>query len=160
MQNSLTLRPNKLKMLVPVIVCLGFTLVEARMIVTRDGGSWLIGGVFGLGVLVFIAHTLPNGAYLLLTAEDFTVCSLFHRSQFKWAEVERFDVARASGKRLVVFNFTSAYRGTCECCPPAFRAFAGYQGSLPDTYNMRAEALANLMNEWRERALESPSGGT
>jgi hypothetical protein len=41
----------------------------------------------------------------------------------------------------------------------ANRSFAGRSSSLPDTYGMRAEQLAALLNRARAAALAGPRGG-
>ena len=38
------------------------------------------------------------------------------------------------------------------------RAKHGYDASLPGSYGMRAEMLANLMNRWRERFAHGEAG--
>jgi hypothetical protein len=91
---------------------------------------------------------LPGSAYLRLDPAGFTVCSLFRTHATRWFEVEGFATARISGRRMVVYNYSRFHRGQ-----PRLRRLAstisGYEAALPDTCGMKADSLAELMNQWR-----------
>ena len=40
------------------------------------------------------------------------------------------------------------------------RAVTGYDGGLPDTYGLRADRLAALMNDWKQRYGISPGSSS
>jgi hypothetical protein len=72
-----------------------------------------------------------------------------YRSYFtRWSEVKRFTV-RTSGKtKIVQFNYLSGHKKQSKGKFIA-RLLSGSEGGLPDTYGMKAEQLARLMNEWK-----------
>ena len=49
---------------------------------------------------------------------------------------------------MVAWNFTADYVASGGMCR-ASKAFSGYEAALPDTYGMKAQELADLLNELR-----------
>jgi len=149
----LVLRPSKRKVLLLLAISLGFTVVGILMIREGDGfDGWLVAVVFGLGLGASLANLWPGASYLRLTARGIDCCTLFRRWQFiPWETVSEFGVARMSyWKKMVVFNRSGSNRPRLTAVN---RAFVGTTDALPETYGMKAEKLAVLLNEWRRRAL-------
>ncbi len=108
---------------------------------------------FGAAFVMFSSVLIPRGAYLKLDDAGFTICSIFTPRAFRWNEVYPFEVSQQSkGRKLVVFDYTSAYRGPRRARMPAVKS-EGFDAFLPDSYGRSPEELAALMNEWRARAL-------
>ena len=149
------LHPSKRKVLLLLAICLSFTAAGVAMILEGEGLSgWFVTAFFGLGLAVSLANLWPGASYLKLTRKGMECRSLFRRWPFiPWETVGEFGVSSVSNdesRSMVVFNrFVPA--------PPRLAAFnrglVGKRDALPDTYGMSPEELADLLNEWRRRAL-------
>jgi len=51
---------------------------------------------------------------------------------------------------MVAISFSELYR-KAKTTRGLARFIAGAEGALPDTYGMKADQLANLLNEWKSR---------
>jgi hypothetical protein len=146
------LRPNRLKTFGWLTLCAGFTAGGVWMILSGESIGWLPALFFGLGVVVFGVILLPNCAYLRVSQDGFTVCSLFRAHSYRWSDVGPFTVDRIGPNRMVVFNFSDQYRAL-PLARKAASAITGYEGALPDSYGMSLEELACLLNEYRQTKL-------
>ncbi len=145
-----TLYPNRARTALWLLLSLVFLAIGVLMV--RDGklAGYFVGGVFALGVLVFAINLHPQAAYLLLTEEGFTYCSLFRAHAVPWAAVAGFAVivlptATVNKPRLVAWNFVPDYpsKGSAR---KISQALSGYEAALPDTYGLKYDELAELMN--------------
>lgn len=153
--NSLVLRPKPLRKWWWVALGSGaFTAIGFHMIRSGNDLGWFVGGFFGLCLFGSFAMFLPGASYLKLEANGFTVCTFWRKQHYRWDAVSAFGVTTIAHNRFVAFDFI-----VDEDRPKGASinvAISGAESSLPDTYGMRADALATLMNEWRERALSAP----
>ncbi|HYL74118.1 MAG TPA: hypothetical protein VEU96_07910 [Bryobacteraceae bacterium] len=149
----LVLRPSKRKALLLLAISLGFTVVGVLMIREGDGfDGWLVAVVFGLGLGVALVNLWPGASYLKLTARGMECRSLFRRWFYAWDTVSEFGVARITyWKKMVVFNSSGSSHPRLRAVN---RAFVGTTDGLPETYGMKAEELADLLNEWRRYGSE------
>lgn len=131
--------------------CLVFVIIGALQISRHDHSAigWLCVLFFGLGAGVFAIQFIPSASYLRIQSEGFMFCSLFRKSpMIPWQEVSSFRVASVppSGHRMVVFDrHTASNRGLRQINRHLVDATDG----LPDSYGLRPEELANLLNIWR-----------
>lgn len=120
------------------------------------GGNAVV--VFGLCLLVGLSFLHPRAAYLRLTAEGFTMCSLFRAQTFRWADISRFGVAKVWLNQMVIFRL--APTATRPARLQAFNVSVfGYDGGVPDTYGLSHEALAALLNQHLAAAFVSAKAG-
>ena len=98
-------------------------------------GGVVVTGFFGVGALVAVLQMAT--ASLVLSPEGFTITGFGRTSAAAWTEVQDCRAVRPPGAGAM--NELVKVR------------FAGADRWLPDTYGMKAEALAGLMNEWRVR---------
>ena len=159
MHENRVFTPHQAKYLGYLVLCAAFVAVGA---VLAGNGAWEVWlGVlfFGAGAVVFAVLLLPRSAYLRIGPEGFTICSLFRARSLRWADVDTFQVAtfhqQIGSRKMVVFNFSPHYQGSRRGHKLAV-AISGYAGGLPDTYGMRPEELANLLNEYRRRYTAPP----
>ena len=117
------------------------------------------GRVGGIVVFVFFGGCAAVAAIqvvlrptLALTADGFTFTSLGRRVTRRWQDVDSFVAVRISalsgvvGIRLAVSS--ERFSGPRRVA----RGIVGFDGgALPDTYGMKADELAALMNDWRGR---------
>jgi hypothetical protein len=149
--NILILRPSKIKVGLILALCLAFTVGGGWMIHGHRRGGWFAAIVFGLGSLICALQLLPGSSYLLLEPDGFTVRTLYRSQKYGWAEVERFGVTRIGGNKTVAFDFSRRYE-RWRMGRQVAAGISGYEGMLPDTYGMKAEQLAGLLNAWKTRA--------
>src|SRR5215469_798043 len=146
--------PKKSKYLLFLLVCAAFTVAGVLMVRGGDAMGWLAILCFGFGVIVFCVLLLPGSAYLKLDGAGFTFCSLFRSHTLRWYEIASFGTARIGRRKLVGFNFSQFHRGQGRMRKIS-SAISGYEAALPDTYGMKTEDLAALMNDWRQRSASS-----
>ena len=108
---------------------------------------------FLVGAIASLLMLSPDRNYLLLTPTGFTVRTLLKRANFRWEEVENFHTRSVKGMTMVVFSRSSQgnLSLTESVWPNLQKAMGGGDEFLPDTYGMGAGALAELMNEWKNR---------
>jgi hypothetical protein len=149
----LVLNGRRLRPAILLVASAIFALVGVLVFAVAPGGR--VGGVvvflfFGGCAAVAILQ-LVLGSQLTLTAEGFTVRSLGRQVTRRWQDVESFVVVRASAFTNIVGIRLLAAPGGDTFLTRAARNVFGYQGALPDTYGMKANDLAALMNEWLSR---------
>jgi len=144
----LLLRPSRVKTLGLAAVSLAFVLTGLWMVNDGDGFGWYGVGFFGLCLVIFLVVMLPNAAYLRITLEGFTMCSLYRAQTFRWVDVSFFGVGHMLGHRMVMFNLVGTDRSLRKL--RAFNAgLSGYEAALPGTFGLRHAELAELMNRYK-----------
>jgi hypothetical protein len=128
------LRPNKWRLVPHLLLSLAFLAIGIRMI--RDGaaGGWFVAIGFGMTAAALVFLLRSQGSYLQLAPDRFTVRSLVSLRSYRWQDIERFAVMPFGLSKLVGFTVAPGHRET-----------------IPDTYGMPPQELADLMNEWRDR---------
>lgn len=153
--DTLVLRPSLWKLLLMLAGSLAFVAIGVFIMPAGDWTRWLVIGFFGLCGAAFLAQLLPGASYLKLDRDGFTFAALFRTTRVGWTEVSPFTAGYISVNRMVQFDLSDERLnadGTRTTAAIA-RGLTGASGALPDTYGMKADALAELMNRWRERAL-------
>jgi len=150
----LLLRPNRGKWLPVVLGSLGFVLAGVWLM---DAHTWVASmsiAFFGLCFLVSVVQLLPGAAYLRLSPDGFTVCSLFREHTIRWADVKEFSVGRVLLHKMVMFNF----EGSAGSFPrsQSLRSLnvklCGFEAGLPDTYGLPHNELAALLSDRKASA--------
>lgn len=147
----LRLHPSRLKMLGLLAVCLVFVAIGLLMSREQPAMGYFCAAFFGLGIPVFLLQMLPGKSYLELAHDGFVTSSLFKRATVQWNDIAELRVIRIHGNKMVGWNYNAAYRGR-STGHAVSSALAGVHGALPDTYGMKAEALAELMDNIRQRS--------
>ena len=139
------LRPSRTKWLAVAFGSLAFVLIGIWMVRCGEMLGWVGIAFFGLCLSVSLICMLPNASYLRLTHDGFTMCSLFRAHTIGWDDVTGFGVGRVFANKMVMFNFVESYRRF-----PKLRAFnsevVGFEAAIPDSYGLRHEDLADLLN--------------
>jgi hypothetical protein len=160
LSQPMVLRPSRLKVTALIVLSVVFVVVGIMMV--RSGGATAVKGWFGLiffGLMgiVFVGMLLPGSCYLRLDPNGFTMCTLYRKSFTPWSKVRNFGVTRV-WRRVVGVNLEpDASIGTG--IRRVNRVIAGYDNALPDTYGMKVEALAELMNQALAQAKARAEGG-
>ena len=154
-----TLYPSRVKSLLLLLVTALFTVLGIWIIIA-DGSwkGWLCAIFFGLGTVVAVINLLPGNSYLRLTAEGFETSSLSRKYFYQWSDIEQFGVTYVGLNKIVVFNFSPAF-DKAKAGRNISKQIAGWEGGLHDTFGMKAEKLAELMNKYlsesKVRAIEA-----
>jgi hypothetical protein len=154
--NQRLLKPCRWKFAIPAIFSLIFMAAGIRMVSDGTAAGWPVAIGFGVAAASLAIMGHPRSGFLRLDPDRLTVCSLFRVSSYRWDDIEAFDVVRFGLYRLVAFTLFEQGGGHGDHTPRPAAAISGYDGALPDTYGMRAEELALLLNEWRLRARQVP----
>ena len=147
------LLPARTKTSILLAVSLAFTAIGVGMVVSGRITGWFVGLFFGICSGALAIHLWPGASYLQLSADGFVACSLFRRQPLiRWDSVSEFHVAPplGSGIKMVVF---SRGQSPHPCLAAINRSLTGATDALPDTYGRTPEELAELLNQWRRRAL-------
>lgn len=146
----LILKPNTYQTALLFLLSGVFTVTGLGLASVKPLLGYLCAGFFGLCLIVFGLQFIPGSAYLELNKEGFTVCSLFRQKTVYWREIERFSVVKFSRKKMVAWDYSENSKD--KATGGAFaRVLTGTEAALPDTYGMKAEQLAELMNDLLER---------
>lgn len=147
------LRPSPFRMLGFSLACLGFAAVGLLLIHDGEWLGWPVVVFCGVGTLLFAAVTVPGACHLRLTRDGFEIRTLWRTAGiYRWSDVERFRAGRVGLNKAVVFDFADSYGGQ-ETARAIAKEIGGAEGALPDSYGLSVEALAAIMNEYREAAL-------
>jgi hypothetical protein len=107
-----------------------------------------------LGLLGTGMQLVPSLAFLRLTEEGFSYRFGRRRGSVEWSEVDRFDVRDAPGwysrLKFVEWIYVRRYEELPSTEGRRY-TFGGGSGVLPDSYGMKTEELASLMNTLRHR---------
>lgn len=151
---TLLLKPARGQHLLLLAVCSAFVAIGVMMIGEGDVTGWFVAGFFGLGVVIFSVNLIPGASHLLLAPEGFRYRSLFRAGSERWCNVERFGVFDAGARTMVGWDHVAGY-GKHRRGRRFARGLAGLQAGLPDTYGRSATELAELLDDWRSRALQN-----
>ncbi len=148
-----TLRPSRAKWVGALLVSSAFFAVGLLMVGLGEPKGYFCAGFFGLCSAVFGVTLHPKAAYLELTAEGFTFCSLFRAHTLRWEHVSDFGVAVVGLNRFVGWNFAPGYPGP-ERGRALSRSLSGFEAALPLAYGMNLRDLAQWMEEIRRQAAD------
>ena len=166
MDGERVLRPSRRTWLLVLVISLAFVAVGLLALFGPRPAEqedvwvmWLCVGFFGLVAGVSVLQLLPQTSCLRLDTEGFTIRSLFREQTYRWDDVDTFGATRIGPNKMVGFNFAPHFR-RAERLRGVSAALAGFEGALPDTYGMKAEELAHLMNEYKYRHAAATEGRT
>ena len=150
---TLTLKPSRLKWAIVLLGCAAFVVIAVFIQPETDQDAmmrWLTMGFFGLGVFASIPGLLGIGG-LDLDKDGFTIRTLGRKSRRTWKECSEFSPVRL--RRGGIFVGFSSTTDEKHALAGLAQSLAGTTGMLPDKYGMSPQKLADLMNQWRARAL-------
>ncbi len=123
--------------------------------------GWFLLVVGGLLIPVAVIQLLPGASSLTLDQDGFHVTGLYHRTSYRWDEIEEFGIyypnlktaaigfkSPASKKPMVGFNFLPDSRPKSLLMRKS-REELGYEAALGDIYGYKAEEFAVMMNAYR-----------
>ncbi|CAB3696604.1 MULTISPECIES: hypothetical protein [Achromobacter] len=114
---------------------------------------WPGAAFFLLGAVMLLVRAAKDDIGLRLGRDGFQARQVWNGRTIRWQDTSEFNVIRASRAvpKLIVFDDAAVERsGTAGLN----KHFVGRNSSLGETYGLTHEALADLLNAWRKRALE------
>lgn len=162
-ETPFTLYPSRVKTSLYLLVSLMFATGGFFMIRDNEPKGWFVSLFFGLCFLVFLAQMLPGCTHLTVDDEGIEICSLFRKSRIAWRDIAQIGVysLRNHGIRvtkMVGINYSPSYTKARTGRATA-KALSGFEGALPDTYGLKAEDLALLLQYYRGKAESKTQNG-
>lgn len=142
----ITLRPSRKELLFHLTTSIVLTF--GGFLGLKDSvlmGSFCI-LFFSTCAIIFLVQLCTKASYLRLDYEGFTICHLGKRQTISWQSVREF-VPMKGANASVGWWYEPNYLSKSSA--HFSRALIGVDGMLSDTYGMRPEQLAALMNELR-----------
>lgn len=145
----LRLYPPRLAYLAGVPIGLFFLVLSFSY---EHRGAFLTGVLLScFAILSSILSVSPLANSLTLREDGFEVRFSFRGMTFSWDQAHDFAAMDFGGQQQVMFrNDTVSSAGADE--------YGGRNAAMGRTYGMSAEQLAELMSQWRERAIASRTG--
>ncbi|MGE5350514.1 MAG: hypothetical protein ACM3P0_00415 [Acidobacteriota bacterium] len=145
--SEIVLRSTRSKYFRSLISSLAFTAFGFKLATDSHSSiGWVIAIVFGFAAIASLIPVLPNQSYLKLDKYGFTIRSMFQTVKVRWNEVENFEARKRYSKKAVVYSFGKKKRNFVN-----IENLVGKKEVLPDVYGMDAQALVDLMENFRIR---------
>jgi hypothetical protein len=150
------LLPSRKKWLGILLLCVVFVAIAVWMILTGDSSdqldAWGALAFFGVGAVICVVALLPGAGGLKLDRETFKFTNLYRTQSMRWQDTSGFITAKIppARKEFVVFDDVNAKK---RMLAKFNVGLIGRNSGLPDTYGLSATDLANLMAQWRDRAV-------
>ena len=145
------LYPSRKKWLLILLISALFTAIGAWMVAEKADAGWAGLIFFATCLLVSALMLLPGAGGLVLDADGFQATNLFRRYRLHWQNVEGFEAVAIPGARQRLVGYDDVSIG--RVIGAINKELSGRNAALPDTYGFSADALAELMRRWRERAM-------
>ena len=114
--------------------------------------GWYVLVFFGLVALIAAVAMLPGAGGLILDREGFDVTSLLRRYRIRWQDTADFAAVSIPPAHQKMVGYNDLKRSSSRLAKMNV-AIVGRDAAIPDTYGLSADALAQLMAQWRVRAL-------
>ena len=157
--DQLVLRPSKLRWAALLAGSVAFCAGGVLMVSSGEATGWLVLVFFGLCGVVSMTMLFSKNNYLVLAPAGFTIHSVFRQTTISWSNVESFGTYRLRGSSTVMFLYSPDFPRS-RALRGLNRAVTGYDGGLPDTYGLRADQLAALINDCKQRCGASPGSSS
>lgn len=132
-------------------ISLAFVMFGAFIVANGNWRGWIGIAFFGLGIPISVGMLVPGLNNLTIGQAGVTVRTLNRKWTVRWDDVERFYVTRISYTSMIGIRWSPGYTKQ-----PTGRKFAklisGTEAAIPDTFEIRGQALADLLNERRTAA--------
>jgi membrane associated rhomboid family serine protease len=150
----LVLRPSRHRWVGLLATSIAATAVCGLALVDEPNVVMVVGVLlFGAGIVVAVLQ-LTGGASLRIAPEGLLARGPIRSGSWSWNEIEHFrayDVDQYGTTKLVGFDLRDLTPDCQGIWTTIGRGMSGVDAALPDTYGMRAEDLATLLEEARER---------
>lgn len=146
----LRLKTRSGSMLALFFVCASFVAMGGFAVSQGKDLGWLAVAFFGFGCFIAAVSLLPGSSYLELRPDGMQMSTLYRKWLVRWRDVDSFFPVMTNGQKTVGWLYNDQYRVQAIINKVSMR-LTGADAGLPDTYGLTAEALSDLLNEWRLR---------
>lgn len=153
----ITLRSSRKKWWKLTIGAVFFTILGILLSTRDDVAGILAAAFFGVCAVAGVITLLPGASSLRLDEKGFGFTRFFRTQKFHWNEVGDFGIWTLGWiikSECVVFKVMKSRLSILE---KINTALANRNGYLPDTYELTAEELVELMTAWQNLALNTMS---
>jgi hypothetical protein len=110
---------------------------------------------FGSCMLLGVITLLPGAASLQLDKDGFEIVKFYRKRRLRWAEVGDFSIWAYRQARVVTFNTDTPSSSNAGALLMKMNSLLARRNEyLPDTYGLSATDFLELVNAWRNRAIE------
>lgn len=143
------LHPGRLRLLGLLAVSLVFVAIGALMLAEGEWTGLLVGGFFGVCVLVFVPMLSSRWNHLHLDRQGVRCRVLWRERRWRWEDIVELGVADFGAGACVAIRLQ---RPPDSPLIALSRATTGWDDALPDRYGLSAGELLIRMNRWRAAA--------
>jgi membrane associated rhomboid family serine protease len=151
----LVLRPSRRRWVGLLVLSITLTAVCGLAFLNEPNVVMAVGILlFGAGIVISVLQLLPGSASLRIAPDGLTARGPIRSGGWSWNEIEHFsvyDVDQYGTTKQVGFDLRDLTPDRQGVLKTIGRGMSGVDAALPDTYGMRAEDLATLLEEARER---------
>ena len=153
------IKASKKKVIFMFLIGWVFVIIGLSLIKSTEGFESFIGWIclifLGTGgvIITAIQIFIPTCSYLELDCKGFTICYLFRKHSYNWDDINEFYVSVIHGNKMVSFDFSEKYDKS-KVGRKAAKFISGVESSLPDTFEIKPEELAELMFMYKARYFE------
>jgi membrane associated rhomboid family serine protease len=151
----LVLRPSRRRWVGLLACSIALTAVCGWAFVDEPNVAMAVGALlFGAGIVIAVLQLVPGSASLRIAPEGLLARGPIRSGSWSWNEIEHFsayDVDQYGTTQQVGFELRALTPDRQGVVRTIARGMTGVDAALPDTYGMRAEDLATLLEEAHER---------
>ncbi len=145
--DTLRLTPSNLRSAILFIAMLIWLGIGFSRYLAVGGLLWIGLSLVGLvGALVYGLMLLPGSSYLEATPERLTICTAFRKREYAWQQLGAFRVDTLLHKPVVKYEVMLT--GGSE---PSQDESTQREETLPDTYGLTPQEMADRLNTYRRR---------
>lgn len=151
--DTLRLTPSNTRTAILFVAMLAWTAIGVTRY-TASGGLLMLGlAAVGLaGSVVYGLMLLPNSSYLEATPERLTISSAFRKRTYVWTQINSVYADSLLSKEVVKYEVSIPAEDGTDAAPHI------REETLPDTYGLPAQELADQLDAYRRRArMAAPS---
>ncbi len=120
----------------------------AVMVLGGAWAGWFLVVIFAPSAVVLGMSLRPQSNELILDSSGYTIKSTFRSKTVPWSDVERIGTVEGVKHRKVALRFRPSVVASDPEAAAVASALGGYHRTLPLTYALEAEELADVMRSY------------
>lgn len=150
--DTLRLTPSNVRSVVLFIAMLVWFGIGVSRYLAVGGLLWIALSLVGFaGALVYALMLLPGSSYLEATPISLTICTAFRKRNYSWHEIDSFKVDAFLHKKVVKYELRVVDDAEADGAVGDRDGTQYREETLPDTYGLSPEKLADRLNVFRRR---------
>jgi membrane associated rhomboid family serine protease len=153
---AIVLYPRRWRWAILIVLAGGLLAVSLVMFAARPHVLPAAGVLlFGAATVMCAIQFVPRWSHLRIAADGLAIRNMARTTRWSWNDLENFTPYeihhRYGSTKMVGFDRRDLTPARQSFFQTLTRGMTGVDGSLPDTYGMRHEELADLLNAARDR---------